>query len=267
VSTLPVDEHGRVRPEDLEREIGPGTLLVSVMHANNEVGTIQPIGELAAIAHRYGALLHTDAAQSIGKVPVDVEALGADLLTLAGHKLYAPKGVGALYVRPGVRLSPVLHGAGHEGGLRPGTEAVAQLAALAEAARLADRGPAAETEHLATLRDALEAGLRRELGQDTVRRNGHPRHRLPNTLSVSFRSVRADALLHAIADRVAASAGSACHAHDVRLSPVLRAMGVDPVWGMGTLRLSVGRYTTQEEIDEAVRVIAAGVRDGAARSP
>lgn len=257
VTTLPVDEYGRVRAEDLDREMGPETLLVSVMHANNEVGTIQPIAELAEIAHRHGALMHTDAAQSVGKIPVDVEALGVDLLTVAGHKLYAPKGVGALFVRPGVRLDPVLHGAGHEGGLRPGTEAVAQLAGLGEAARLAARGMAAETGHLRSLRDRLEAGLRRELGEKAVRRNGHPEERLPNTLSVSFRGVRADALLASVADTVAASAGSACHAQDVRLSPVLSAMGVDPEWGMGTLRLSVGRYTTGEEVDEAVRVLAA----------
>lgn len=264
VSTLPVDGHGRVSPEDLEREIGPDTLLVSVMHANNEVGTIQPVAELAAIAHRHGALMHTDAAQSVGKVPVEVEALGVDLLTVAGHKLYAPKGVGALFVRPGVRLAPVLHGAGQEGGLRPGTEAVAQVAGLGEAARLAGRDLPAEGGRLRSLRDRLDDGLRALLGDDALRRNGHPEHRLPNTLSVSFRGVAADALLAAIGDRVAASAGSACHAHDVRLSPVLRAMGIEPEWGMGTVRLSVGRYTTESEVDEAARVIAGAVR---ARQP
>ena len=261
VSTLPVNEHGMVRPEDLEREIGPETLLVSVMHANNEVGTIQPIAELAGIAHRNGALMHTDAAQSIGKIPVDVEALDVDLLTLAGHKLYAPKGVGALFVRPGVRLAPVLHGASHERGLRPGTEAVAQVVALAEAARLATRAVTTESTQLRALRDRLETGLRHELGQASMRANGDPQQRLPNTLSVSFRGVKADALLASIADQVAASAGSACHAQDVRLSPVLHAMGVAPEWGMGTLRLSVGRYTTASEIDQAVQVIAAGIRN------
>lgn len=259
ISTLPVDEHGRVRPEDLEREIGPETLLVSVMHANNEVGSIQPIAELGGIAHRHGALMHTDAAQSVGKIPVDVEALGVDLLTVAGHKLYAPKGVGALFVRQGLRLAPVLHGAGHERGLRPGTEAVAQIVALGAAARLAASGLAEEGERMRILRDRLEAGLRRELGGEAMRRNGHADERLPNTLSVSIRSLRADGLLARIADRVAASAGSACHAQDIRLSPVLRAMRVDPEWGMGTLRLSVGRYTTDDEVDEAVSVIATGI--------
>ncbi|HET9985886.1 MAG TPA: cysteine desulfurase family protein [Longimicrobiales bacterium] len=260
VSTLPVDEHGRVRPEDLEREIGPDTLLVSVMHANNEVGTIQPIAELAAIAHLHGALLHTDAAQSVGKIPVAVDLLGVDLLTVAGHKIYAPKGIGALYVRPGVRLAPVLHGAAHENGTRPGTEAVAQIVALAEAGRIAARSLASETSRLRSLRDRLEERLRKELGRGAMRTNGHPEHRLPNTASVSFRGVRADALLAAVSARVAASAGSACHAHDVRLSPVLRAMGIAPEWGMGTVRLSVGRYTTEAEVDEAVGIIAAAVR-------
>jgi cysteine desulfurase len=259
VSILPVDEHGRVRPLDLEREIEPQTLLVSVMHANNEVGTIQPIRELAEIAHREGALMHTDAAQSVGKIAVDVNALGVDLLTVAGHKLYAPKGVGALFVRPGVRLAPVTHGATQEGSLRPGTEAVAQIAALGEAARLASRNLPAETDRLRSLRDRLEAGLRRRMSEDAVRVNGHPEQRLPNTLSISFRGVQADVLLSNLATRVAASAGSACHAHDVRLSPVLRAMAVDPEWGMGTLRLSVGRYTTEEEVDTASEIIVSNL--------
>jgi cysteine desulfurase len=260
VSTLPVDEYGMVATADLEREIGSDTLLVSIMHANNEVGTIQPIAELAGIAHRHGALMHTDAAQSVGKVPVDVDALGVDLLSVAGHKVYAPKGVGALYVRPGVELAPVLHGAGHEGGRRPGTEAVAQIAGLAAAARLAKGTLASTTEHLRALRDRLEQRLLRELGEEVARRNGHPEHRLPNTASISFRGVAADALLASISDRVAASAGSACHSHDVRLSPVLRAMGIDPEWGMGTIRLSVGRYTTMEEVEEAAGVIVGAVR-------
>ena len=261
VSLLPVDGAGRVDPEDLEREIGPETLLVSVMHANNEVGTIQPIAELAEIAHQNRALMHTDAAQSVGKIPVDVEALHVDLLTVAGHKLYAPKGTGGLFIRPGLSLAPVIHGASHERGLRPGTEAVHQIVGLGAAARIAGQNLPAQGERLRGLRDRLETGFRRELGPETIRRNGHPDERLPNTLSLSFRGVRADALLAAVSDRVAASAGSACHADDVRLSPVLRAMGVDPEWGMGTLRLSVGRYTTEDEVDRAVSVIAAGVEE------
>jgi cysteine desulfurase len=260
VSILPVDEHGRVHLDDLERAIGPDTLLVSVMHANNEVGTLQPIAELAAIAHRYGALMHTDAAQSVGKIPVDVAALGVDLLTVVGHKVYAPKGVGALYVRPGVRIEPVLRGPGHERGLRPGTEAVAQIVALAEAVRIAAQHLDAEAPRLRALRDRLAAGLRSEIGHTNVRCNGHPDVRLPNTLSISFHGVQADRLLASIASGVAASAGSACHAHDVQISPVLRAMGIAPEWAMGTLRLSLGRYTTEGEIEEAIRLIASAVR-------
>ena len=260
VSILPVDEQGHVRPDDLERGIGPDTLLVSVMHANNEVGTVQPISSLAAIAHRHGALMHTDAAQSVGKIPVDVAALGVDLLTVVGHKVYAPKGVGALYVRPGVRIAPVLHGPGHEMGRRPGTEAVAQIAALAEAVRIATHHLDTEAPRQRALRDRLALGLRSEVGGARVRSNGDSDAGLPNTLSFSFRGVHADRLLASIASDVAASAGSACHAHDVQLSPVLRAMGVAPEWAMGTLRLSLGRYTTPEDIEDAIRVIASGVR-------
>jgi cysteine desulfurase len=261
VSVLPVDGYGRVRAADLEREIRSDTLLVSVMHANNEVGTIQPIAELAAICHRQGVLMHTDAAQSVGKIPVDVDALGVDLLTVAGHKFYAPKGVGALFVRQNVRLAPVLHGAAHERGIRPGTEAVHEIVALGEAARLATRDLSAQSERCRSLRAQLEDRLLLELGEDAVRINGQREQRLPNTSSVSFRGVVADALLASIAPRVAASAGSACHAHDVRLSPVLTAMGIELDWGMGTLRLSVGRPTTESDMHEAAIVIAQAVRN------
>jgi cysteine desulfurase len=260
ISILPVDADGRVDCADLEREIGPDTLLVSVMLANNEVGTLQPIKELTQLAHSHGAWMHTDAAQAIGKVPVDVGSLGVDLLSIVGHKMYAPKGIGALYVRAGVPVAPVIHGANHERGIRPGTEPVAQIVALARAAELVGDGIADEGSRLQRLRDRLEKGLRRELGDEAMRRNGHPEARLPNTLSVSFRGVRADALLRSIAAQVAASAGSACHSQEVQLSPVLRAMGVAPEWGMGTLRLSLGRYTTPDEIESAERVIAAAVR-------
>jgi cysteine desulfurase len=271
ITILAVDSHGRVDPSDLEREIGGDTLLVSVMYANNEVGTVQPIVELSAIAHEHGALMHTDAAQAVGKIPVDVEALGVDLLSIVGHKMYAPKGVGALYVRSDVAIAPVIHGANHERGIRPGTEAVAQIVALGRAAELVGNGMAEEGSRLRRLRDRLETGLRRALGDEGMRRNGHPDARLPNTLSVSFRDVRGDGVLASIAADVAASAGSACHSQEVRLSPVLRAMGVAPEWGMGTLRLSLGRYTTADEIDRACCVISEAVRathDGVAfRAP
>lgn len=260
VTVLPVDEHARVRAADLEATIDEHTVLVSVMHANNEVGTLQPIPELAEIARRNGALMHTDAAQSIGKVPADVRALGVDLLTVAGHKFYAPKGVGALFVREGVELVPILHGAGHERGLRPGTENVLEIVGLGAAAGLVRRELARGTDRLSALRNRLLDGLTRGLGPENVRWNGNPAEILPNTLSVALRGQRADEVLARISDRVAASAGSACHSGEVTISPVLRAMGLDPEWAAGTLRLSVGRYTTEGEIDEAVQAVAGVVR-------
>jgi cysteine desulfurase len=248
VTVVPVDGAGMVDPEDVRRAITPRTILVSVMHANNEVGTIEPVAEVAAIARAHGVLVHTDAAQSAGKIPVRVDELGVDLLTIAGHKLYAPKGVGALYVRRGVALEPLIHGAGHESGRRAGTESVLLAAALGVACELAsDLRPLEETRRL---RDRLWDGLRARFG-DGVVLNGHPTERLPNTLNVSFVG-RVGADILAALDGVAASTGAACHADSVELSPVLRAMGVPPVVGMGAVRLSLGRMTTEAEIDTVV---------------
>ena len=260
ITVLPVDEYGLVDPADLEAAITPETLLVTVMHANNEVGTIQPVAELAAIAHRHGALMHTDAAQSLGKIPVDVEALGVDLLSVAGHKLYAPKGVGVLYVRSGVTLAPLIHGAGQEGGRRPGTENVLLAVGLGHACAVAGRDLDANMAHFAAMRDRLHDGLTRVLGEEAVRLNGHPEHRLPNTLNVSFRGVEANTLLAEIASEVAASAGAACHADAVNVSAVIQAMRVPVEWAMGTVRFSVGRETTAEQVDRAVEVVAEAVR-------
>jgi cysteine desulfurase len=230
------------------------------MHANNEVGTLQPIPQLAAIAHRHGALLHTDAAQSIGKIPVDVDELGVDLLSLAGHKLYAPKGIGALYIRSGIDLPPLLHGAGHERGLRPGTENVLEIVGLGKACQVAQRDLEKNRVHFEAMRDRLHEGLARELGTGTTRLNGHRQERLPNTLSLSFRGVEANVLLTEISAKVAASAGAACHAGEVNLSAVLEAMEVPVEWAMGTVRFTVGRDTNSEEIDRAVRIVARAVR-------
>jgi cysteine desulfurase NifS len=260
VTVLPVDEHGLVDPADLERAITPDTTLVTVMHANNEIGTLQPIAELAAIAHRHGALLHTDAAQSVGKVPVNVDELGADLLSMAGHKLYAPKGVGALYVRDGIQLAPLLHGAGHESGRRPGTESVLQIVGLGQACHIARRDLEDNIAHFQAMRDGLHAGLLRELGKGATRLNGHPQKRLPNTLSLSFRGVEANALLAEVGAEVAASAGAACHADEVRVSAVLRAIKAPLEWAMGTVRFSVGRGTTEEQVERAVEVLSRAVR-------
>ena len=260
ITVLPVDHYGLVDPADLERAITPETLLVTVMHANNEVGTIQPVAELAAIAHRHGALMHTDAAQSLGKIPVNVEALGVDLLSVAGHKLYAPKGIGALYVRSGVTLAPLIHGAGQEGGRRPGTENVLLVVGLGRACAIAGRDLDDNTAHFKSMRDRLHEGLVRALGDEAVRLNGPPEKRLPNTLNVSFRGVEANTLLSEIIDEVAASAGAACHADEVDVSTVIQAMQVPVEWAMGTVRFSVGRGTTAEQIDRTVEVVAEAVR-------
>jgi cysteine desulfurase len=260
ITVLPVDEHGLVDPADLERDIRPDTVLVTVMHANNEVGTIQPIADLAEIAHRHGALVHTDAAQSAGKIPVNVDALGADLLSIAGHKLYAPKGVGALYVRNGVQLARLMHGAGQEGGCRPGTENVLEIVGLGQACEVALRDLEKNMAHFQGMRDRLYEGLLGILGETTVRLNGHPHKRLPNTLDLSFYGVQANVLLAEIGEDVAASAGAACHADSVDISGVLKAMQVPVEWAKGTIRLSVGRGTTAEDVDRAAGIVAEAVR-------
>jgi cysteine desulfurase len=252
VTIVPVDRVGRIEPDDVARAITPRTILISIMHANNEVGTIQPIAEVSRIARAHGVLLHTDAAQSVGKITTDVNALGVDLLTIAGHKVYAPKGVGALYVRRGTPLEPLIHGAGHEGGRRAGTESALLAVGLGKACELAlDLGP---MQGVRTLRDRFWQKLQDVFGNRIVL-NGHPVHRLPNTLNVSFvGQVGAEVL--ARLDSVAASTGSACHAGHVELSPVLKAMQVAPEVGMGAIRFSLGRGTTQGEIDAVADQLA-----------
>jgi cysteine desulfurase len=252
ITWLPVDGTGRMNPEDLERAITPDTLLVSIMHANNEVGTIQPIAECAAIARAYGVPFHTDAAQSVGKIPVRVDDLGVDLLTLAGHKFHAPKGIGALYVRAGTVLEPLIHGAPHESGRRAGTESALLAAALGEAARLA--GDLAPMQAVKDLRNRFHDALAAEFG-DRVVFHGHAERALPNTLSVSFLGATGAQVLASL-DGVAASTGSACHSGRVELSAVLRAMGVTPEVGQGTVRFSLGRETTVGEIDAVLGLLA-----------
>jgi cysteine desulfurase len=265
ITILPVDAHGMVDPDAVRKAIDRGTTMVSIMHANNEVGTLQPIREIAAIARERGVLVHTDAAQSVGKVAVDVNELGVDLLSVAGHKLYAPKGVGVLYVRRGVKLEPLIHGATHESARRAGTENVPYLVALGTACAVAGRVLSTSTERLRQLRDRLWDGLRSELGEKGVVLNGHPEQRLPNTLNVNFVGCIGVDLLKA-APEVAASTGSACHEGEQQrqftLSPVLTAMGVPLHLGRGALRLSVGRFTTEEEIDRAAGLLAAAARRG-----
>jgi cysteine desulfurase len=260
VTFLPVDRHGLVDPEDLAATVTPQTALVSIMLANNETGTIQPIAELASIAHAHDVPIHTDAAQAVGKIPIDVAQLGVDLLTVAGHKLYAPKGVGALYLRPGLRLEPVIYGGGQEGGLRAGTENVAQAVALGAAADLARADLATGgTEQLRTLRNRLQEALFDRL-PSAMHVNGHPDRRLPNTVNISILGLSGSDLLAAVPG-VAASTGSACHAGLTEPSPVLSAMGLDPGRALAAVRLSVGRWTTIEEVDRAATLLTEAARD------
>jgi cysteine desulfurase len=249
-----VDVTGRIELEHLEAALESDTAIVSVMHANNEVGTVQPIARIAQLARARGVVMHTDAAQSAGKLLLDVDHLGVDLLTLAGHKFYAPKGVGALYVRRGTTIRSILHGADQEHGLRPGTESVALIVALGAAAALVTTmvRPTAAAQvnaQMLTMRDRLHARLRAAIPGLLL--NGHPDERLPNTLHVSFPRVSGRTLLANAADIVAASVGSACHSEHDTVSGVLAAMGLDAARAAGAVRLSVGRMTTAEEIDRA----------------
>ena len=248
LSVLPVDGFGCIVLADLRAALRPDTALVSVMHANNEVGTIQPLAEVAALARANATLVHTDAAQSAGKVELDVAALGVDLLTLAGHKFYAPKGIGALYVRRGTSIKPIFFGADQEHGLRPGTENVAQIVGLGVAARLARERLPQATRQLAALRDELHRRLADAVPGLLL--NGHPQQRLPNTLHVSFPGVSGRDLL-AAASEVAASVGSACHSDADAVSGVLAAMGCDAARARGAVRLSVGFPSTAADIESA----------------
>lgn len=253
VTYLPVDAFGRVDPDDVRRAVTPGTVLISVMHANNEVGTIQPIADIGRIAREHGIVFHTDAAQSVGKIPTKVGDLGVDLLSVAGHKLYGPKGVGALYVRAGIQLEPLIHGAGHESGRRAGTENVLLDVGLGGACELAQSWMGRRS--IQERRDLFWDLLTAEFG-DRVVLNGHPADRLPNTLNVSFPGKVGAEILQGL-DGVAASTGSACHSGSIELSPVLRAMGIPPETGMGAIRFSLGRTTTQEEIEAVVERLKA----------
>jgi cysteine desulfurase len=258
ITVLPVDRRGQVDPEAVRKALDRRATLVSIMHANNEVGTLQPIREIAALAHERGALMHTDAAQSVGKLSVNVNELGVDLLSVAGHKMYAPKGVGALYVRRGVKLEPLIHGAGHEAGRRAGTENVAYVVALGTACALAQKALPAATERLRQLRDTLWGRLRSALGEGVIL-NGHPDQRLPNTLNVNFVGKIGADFLQTIPE-IAASTGSACHEGRVTMSPVLCAMGVPPQLGRGAVRLSAGRFTTEDEIERAADAVIKAAR-------
>lgn len=258
VTVLPVDTDGLVNPSDVASAIRPETIMISIMHANNEVGTIQPIAEIATLARRHGILMHTDAAQSMGKISTKVDELGADLLSIAGHKIYAPKGIGGLYIREGIESEIFCHGAGQENGRRAGTENVLGIVGLGQACEIAAAELEQHARHMQEMRNRLELGLAASLTD--IRFNGHRKLRLPNTCSVSFRDLEANRILEEIGLYVAASAGAACHADHVEISHVLLAMKVPKQWAKGTLRFTTGRYTTSAEIDCALEAIVATVK-------
>jgi len=257
---LPVDGTGLVDPEDVAAAVTEETILITVMHANNEVGTIEPLAEISKTARRLGILFHTDAAQSAGKIETDVDNLGVDLLSLAGHKIYAPKGVGALYVREGTPVEKFMHGAGQERGFRPGTENVLGIVGLGKACDIARRDLEKNRETMIRSRERLFSTLSAALG-DTVRLNGHTERRLPNTASLGFRNRDAQVLLAGLFDKVAVSAGAACHSGETTLSPVLEAMKVPPEFARGTLRFSTGRFTTEEEAERAANRVLSVLKE------
>jgi len=257
---LPVDGAGLIDPGQVEAAVTEKTVLITVMHANNEVGTIEPVEEVSKIARKYGIPLHTDAAQSAGKIGTDVDTLGVDLLTLAGHKLYAPKGIGALYIREGTALEKFMHGAGQERGFRSGTENILEIIGLGKACEIALRDLEKNRETMIRSRDRFHSILSAALGDD-LRLNGHTERRLPNTASLGFRHREAPVLLAGLFDRVAASAGAACHSGETTVSGVLRAMNVPPEFAKGTLRFSTGRFTTEEDAEGAARIVLEVLND------
>lgn len=253
ITYLPVDEFGIIDPQTVAEAITPKTFLISIMHANNEVGSIQPIQEISEIARKKNILIHSDCAQSIGKIPVHTNTMNVDLLSIAGHKLYAPKGVGALYIRSGVKLEKLIHGANQDRNLRAGTENVLEIVGLGKAFELINKNFEESNDHLKTLRDRFENALIDIFPICKV--NGHKKLRLPNTSSISFRGLEANKIVTELSDKVAVSAGAACHSDTVKISSVLEAMQVPMDYAMGTVRFSVGRFSAKEEIDQAINEI------------
>ncbi|GAC1690260.1 MAG: cysteine desulfurase family protein [Ktedonobacteraceae bacterium] len=257
ITYLPVDAQGRIHTEDVAAAISDQTVLITIMHANNETGTLQPIAEIAEIAHRHGVLIHTDASQSVGKIPTLVDELGVDLLTLAGHKLYAPKGIGALYIREGLQLEPTIYGGGQEYGRRAGTENVAYMVGLGAACELAYAQLATSQVRLQHLRDLLQQRLSQQL-PGSVHLNGHLTERLPNTLNIHIDNVVGEEVLTATPE-IASSTGSACHEGSTEPSSVLTAMGLTRAQALGALRLTLGRWSTEAEVEHASVLLANSV--------
>jgi cysteine desulfurase len=259
ITYIPVDSSGVVNPTDVENAIRPDTALITIMHANNEVGTVQPIREISAIARKNNITFHTDASQSVGKIDTDVSKHGVDLLTIAGHKLYAPKGIGALYIKKGISIQNLFYGASQEKGIRPATENVIHIVGLGKACEIAKRDFIKNSQNMLTMRDTLLNGLSNKLG-DKVKINGNLENGLPNTLSVSFEKVEAHTLASLISNDLLISTGSACHADSIEISSVLKAMNINIKAAAGTVRISTGKYTTTEEIETAVRIITDAVK-------
>ncbi|MDI6688665.1 MAG: cysteine desulfurase family protein [Desulfobacterales bacterium] len=257
VTFLPVDGYGSVNPDEVKNAIRKDTVLISVMHANNETGTIQPVQEIGRISRKHGIFFHTDAAQSVGKVKTDVSDLCVDFLSLAGHKLYAPKGVGALYIRDGIEIVPLIHGGGQESGRRAGTENVILNVALGAACELAGKNIKHDTFRIAALRDRLYDNMVSAIPDATL--NGHPDNRLPNTLNISFTGFKGEKILKRIPN-LCASTGAACKDRSATISHVLAAMGVSRESAIGAIRLTLGRPTTQDEVDQAAEWIIKAVR-------
>jgi cysteine desulfurase len=258
ITYLPVDTTGKVNPMDVENAIRKDTILVTIMHANNEVGTIQPVKEIGDIARKRNITFHTDAAQSVGKIETDVKKMGVDLLSIAGHKLYAPKGIGALYIKKGTHIENFLYGAGQEKGLRPGTENVPYIVALGKACDIVKRDFDKNVNNMLSTKERLLNGLKNKL-RDRVKVNGEFSNILPNTLSVAFDRIEAHALASLISKEVFISTGSACHADSIEISSVLKAMNIELMTAASTVRISTGKYTTVEEVDRAVEAISSAV--------
>ena len=259
VTYLPVDKYGIVDPDIFKKHIKENTILITIMHSNNETGSIQPIAEIGKIASSHGIVFHCDAAQSAGKIPVDVRRLNVDLLTIVSHKFYGPKGSGALYIRRGIELKPIMFGASHEKGLRPGTENVCSIAGLGSAAELAKKEMSARVNSMRELSLVLYNRLLKEI--PGIKLNGHPSKRLPNTLNLSFPDIQGHVLLAKLKNELAASTGSACHEGKHKPSAVLKAMGLSDREALSAVRLSLGIHNTEAQIRRALRAIVRAYRN------
>lgn len=265
ITYVPAGRDGRVSAEDVERVIRHDTILVTIMHANNETGVLQPLKEIGEVTRQRNIPFHTDAAQSAGKIPVKADELNIDMLTIAAHKFYGPKGIGALYIRKSLTIKPIMSGAAHESGLRPGTENVPAIAGFGKACELSSRYTGLWASQTLSLTTMLYNGLRQRAGSITL--NGHETLRLPNTVNISVRGVDAADLLERLGERVAASSGSACHAGSRKPSSILLSMGISEQDALSSIRLSTGKDNTEKEIMEAIDIISASIETLRRRSP